>query len=142
MPRYEKIQNIEQGIILADIGGISRGIAKNGIYPGAQCLKFVESCRILVFVIALNNKMPRSRPFSSERGIKDYSFLLEAVRSFNSGFTAKKRIIVLNRFAGMEDAEALSGIQKCFPEEIYFSVNAATGDGLLDLINWVKYNTV
>jgi len=139
MPRYEKIQDMEKEIIIVDIGGISRGIARNGIYPGAHCLKYAEDFSVLAFVIALKNKTP-------ERCIKDFSFLLEAVRSYNCGFAARKRIVILNCFskqcAEMDAAVCEDEMKKCFPKEIFFIVNAATGDGLLGLINWVKYNTI
>jgi hypothetical protein len=99
MPRFARISGFEKEVILADIGGISRG-AGTGVNPGARWLGYVEKCRMLVFVIALT-KAPRCSQFDPRTA--DYEYLRRTLGAYRKDFLERRRIIVLNKFKDVDE---------------------------------------
>jgi GTPase involved in cell partitioning and DNA repair len=135
MPRFAQVTACAdrhlngKDIVLADIGGISRGVTPAGTNPGAMWLAFAENARALVFVVALRKAKSRSL---GERCVRDYAYLLKTATAYKESFAEKRRIAALNRFpevSGAEAEEASAFFRARFPETAALTLCAASGEG-------------
>jgi GTPase involved in cell partitioning and DNA repair len=111
---------------MADIGGISRGTTSVGENPGARWLTFVETARLLAFVI----------PSTEPRPAQAFRYLLKTVLTWNPGFAEKERLVIFNRFTGGDFRSGFAGEHAGqYPNEKTAVLNAATGEGLGALVS-------
>jgi len=130
MPRFSPIkqhtENKESDLVLADMCGISRGAPGKPL--GSPFLKYLESARILVFVMRYNG---RRGLFDLQYMADRYEFLL-SVCNEKDGFAEKKRIITVNTGEDM-DNEAHKFMKMKFSPVSVIPINAKTGLGLFRL---------
>ena len=147
MPRYEKIQGLSKEIVLADIGGISRA----NIIPYELWLSCIETCKVLIFVLPLKlwqrsfSQNQKNLPPESQlkRALKDFNFLLKKINLYKKGlFADKKRVVIYNQFqygvSGIETPLFSADLKGFFPAETAFLINAAAGEGIDDLKNYLE----
>jgi hypothetical protein len=157
MPRLAPIAGVTPPLVLADIGGVSRGSA--GKNPGARWLGFVRAARLVIITLALREEAP---PRASRRLRARIAFLQKVLAAYtastrapprippdtadlpdmsdlpDTGLSGKPRIIALNVFnprqplRDFQESAAVTELASAplGTHERVIAVNAATGEGI------------
>lgn len=120
-----------QSFVVADIPGIIEG-AHEGHGLGLRFLKHVERTHLLLHVLDPSD-------FTNRDMINDYEVLNRELKLYSSPLARKPQIIVINKMDLSEASERLKKfetyLKKKKKKAKLFSISAATGDGIQELIN-------
>ncbi|KKT31351.1 MAG: GTPase obg [Microgenomates group bacterium GW2011_GWF2_45_18] len=124
-------------LILADIPGLIEG-ASEGKGLGLDFLRHVERCRVLLFVIALEQDVMMDESLSASQKadsmVKTYRVLEKELGSYHASLMTKHRVIGVSK-CDLYDEELQAEIARAFQAEkldvMFFS--SATKEGVEDL---------
>jgi GTPase len=121
----------EAPLLLADIPGIIKGAhLDKGL--GLEFLRHIERTRFLLFVI------DSAAAFEERDPIADFEILQEEMRAYQEELLEKPFALVLNKSDREESKEQLGRFKKHFPLFEIFSLSALTGEGIQELLIFLK----
>lgn len=120
-----------QDFVIADIPGLIEG-AHMGKGLGIKFLKHIERTSLFVHLIDIS-------PQTERDPIKDFETINKELKAFNPDMAKRPQIIVLNKIDVTEARESLTKLLKFFKANglTFFSISAATGEGLDKLVKYV-----
>ncbi len=119
------------GFVVADIPGLIEG-AHEGKGLGIRFLKHVERTRMLIHMLDLS-------PFTERDPKEDFKAINTELERFNPDLALRPQVVALNKI-DLTEARAQAPELLNFLSALgikVFSVSAATGEGLDDLLNYV-----
>ncbi len=121
-----------QNFVVADIPGIIEG-AHEGHGLGLKFLKHVERTRLLLHVLDPSD-------FTNRDMINDYEVLNKELKLYSSSLARRPQVIVINKMDLTEAPEKLRKFEAYLKRKRkkarLFSVSAATGKGIKELIDY------
>lgn len=119
------------GFVVADIPGLIEG-AHEGRGLGVKFLKHVERTSMFIHVVDIS-------PFTGRDPKEDFEAVNKELEFFNPELAKRPQVVALNKVDITEAAERLPELLKYFDKlDIkVFSISAATGKGLGELVNFV-----
>ena len=124
------------GFVVADIPGLIEG-AHEGKGLGVKFLKHVERTSMFVHVIDIS-------PMTGRDPKEDFAVVNRELKGFNAELAGRPQVIALNKTDIPEAEEKIPELLKFF-EGLgikVFSISAATGKGLRELVNYVGAHVV
>jgi GTP-binding protein len=119
------------GFVVADIPGLIEG-AHKGKGLGIKFLKHVERTRLLIHVLDLS-------PFTARDPKEDFKAINTELERFNPELALRPQVVALNKIdltEARDQVPELLNFLSALGIKV-FSVSAATGEGLNDLLNYV-----
>ncbi len=119
------------GFVVADIPGLIEG-AHDGKGLGIRFLKHVERTRLFIHVLDLS-------PFTDRDPKDDFETVNRELEAFNPEMARRPQVVALNKTDITEARELVPELLKFFGASgiKVFTISAATGQGLTDLVNHV-----
>lgn len=128
--------------VMADIPGVIEG-AHEGKGLGLTFLKHLEHCRVLVYVLALEEAVVFDETLNEVEKVKILETQFQAIqhelRSFNESFLTKKHILTINKL-DIYSAELIDAIKTSFEKAGHEAllISAATGEGMTELVSKIQ----
>ncbi len=124
----------DDGFVIADIPGLIEG-ASDGLGLGHEFLKHIERCRVLIHLVDAAGVEGRDP-------LEDLVAINKELEQYNDILSKKKQVIAANKLDLIFDEEEKKDILDkliSYDKNIkVFPISAATGDGLKDLLYYVK----
>ena len=122
-----------ESFVIADIPGLIEG-ASQGVGLGFDFLRHIERTRVLIHMVDISGIDERD-PVESIIQIN------EELKNYDESLLSRPQVIACNKTDLLPPDErdsCLANITKNFPEYKVFGISAATGEGLVQLIDHIK----
>lgn len=119
----------DDSIVIADIPGLIEG-AHEGRGLGHRFLRHIERTRLFIHIVdmaAVDGRDP----------VSDYHVIREELAGYSKEFLSRPIVVAANKMDVPEAAENLVKFKKAVKEPV-FEISAATGQGLRELMNYVR----
>lgn len=124
-----------KSLVLEDVPGLIPG-AHEGKWLGIEFLKHIERTGVLLHLLDL---------YRLDQVFNDYTDIRKELELFSDLLKNKEEIIVFSK-ADLLDEEMrehiISEFKKIHPKKVYFTISAATGQGLDELKNYLVENII
>lgn len=119
------------GFVVADIPGLVEG-AHEGKGLGVKFLKHIERTRLFIHLLDLS-------PFTERDPLEDWKTVNRELAAFNPELAERPQVVALNKIDITEAKERAPELLKFFAGLglKVFTISAATGSGLTELVNYV-----
>ena len=120
----------DSSFVIADIPGIIEGAAE-GAGLGAQFLRHLSRTRILVHLVD-------AAPVDGSDPLENAQIVAAEVLEYSEALAERPIWLVLNKIDLLDDAAQTALVeqfQEAFPGEVIYTISAATGTGLAELVN-------
>jgi GTP-binding protein len=113
--------------VVADLPGLIEG-AHEGVGLGHQFLRHVERTRVLVHLLDAGGEDP----------IRDYETIKREVELYDERMAQKPEVIALNKIDLPDTRECAEQLRDGFSDEAVFLISGATGEGVRELMQYVR----
>jgi GTPase len=113
--------------VVADLPGLIEG-AHEGVGLGHQFLRHVERTRVLVHLLDAGGEDP----------IRDYETIKREVELYDERMAQKPEVIALNKIDLPDARECAERLRDGFSDKAVFLVSGATGEGVRELMQYVR----